>query len=494
MSSVKSVIITLPKGVPKAIPRNEPRNAVSKLNFTTSILVDKTRMDGRKTAPGGQQEETCDDDVTTLLEPVDIRVRGKKRRLDHLTWEEKLQRKKLKNRVAAQTSRDRKKAKLDELEETVKTQKERNELLTQECAMLRSQNELLTSQNEWLLNENKRLRNERDAVRNTITDQQQTICSTCRTRVDGAVPSLGSAVSPNDPLPQGGTAQSASRPTRTLRATLLLKFLIYFLWKTSCSAPSKAPSNSKSWQKASYEMSAQKLKQILRDQMNNRSPLMTCRLRSIPQVSVNEAPVKKSNHPEALVGQTSENVEANRTGGSVNSTSSCLQTTSNWFLADCDTRSMTSSIKTEIKQESETASDLDTLYGTYDETTNSITIMYPGEENDGCMGIQECVQEVVSTENNVVNQITDDATHLTVPSSGVHLCYPTQFSPAYTNSMSPAMSDVDSCGVSSSAKQLDCASLSDGGYESHDSPQSHVSDALFDLWSESFSELFPTLG
>ncbi|XP_077262989.1 LOW QUALITY PROTEIN: X box binding protein 1 [Temnothorax americanus] len=478
MSSVKSVIITLPKGVPKAIPRNEPRNAVSKLNFTTSILVDKARMDGRKTAPGGQQEETCDDDVATLLEPVDIRVRGKKRRLDHLTWEEKLQRKKLKNRVAAQTSRDRKKARLDELEETVKTQKERNELLTQECAMLRSQNELLTSQNEWLLNENKRLRNERDAVRNTITDQQQTICSTCRTRVDGAVPSLGSAVSP-DPLPQGGTVQSASRPTRTLRATLLLISdllpLEDFLFSTF--------------------QSAEQFEELAESLLRNVSPeVETNPQRSNEQVSVNEAPVKKSNHPEALVGQTSENVEANRTGGSVNSTSSCLQTTSNWFLADCDTRSTTSSIKTEIKQESETASDLDTLYGTYDETTNSITIMYPGEENDGCMGIQECVQEVVSTENNVVNQMTDDATHLTIPSSSVHLCYPTQFSPAYTNSMSPAMSDVDSCGVSSSAKQLDCASLSDGGYESHDSPESHVSDALFDLWSESFSELFPTLG
>lgn len=195
------------------------------------------------------------------------------------------------------------------------------------------------------------------------------------------------------------------------------------------------------------------------------------------------------------MGQTSENVEANRTDGSITDASHCLGNTSNWFLTDCDTRSDTASIKTEteIKQESETASDLDTLYGTYDETTNSITIMYPGEENDGGVGIQECVQEVVSTDSGVASHVTDDAAHLTVPSSGTHLCHSTQFSPAYTNSMSPAMSDIDSCGVSS-AKQLDCTSLSDGGYESHDSPQSHRSDALFDLWPESFSELFPTLG
>ncbi|KAJ3644375.1 hypothetical protein Zmor_027040 [Zophobas morio] len=35
---------------------------------------------------------------------MDTPVRAKKRRLDHLSWEEKLQRKKLKNRVAAQTN------------------------------------------------------------------------------------------------------------------------------------------------------------------------------------------------------------------------------------------------------------------------------------------------------------------------------------------------------------------------------------------------------
>lgn len=164
------------------------------------------------------------------------------------------------------------------------------------------------------------------------------------------------------------------------------------------------------------------------------------------------------------------------------------------MLADCDTRSLPKiKTETEIKEESETASDLDTLYGTYDASTNSITIVYPGEESDGSVGIQECVQEVVSTDNSVVSQVANDATHLTVPSAGIHLCYPMHFSPAYTNSMSPTMSDVDSCSVPST-KQLDCISSSDGGYESHDSPQSHMSDALFDVWSESFTELFPTLG
>jgi len=65
---------------------------------------------------------------------------GKKRRLDHLTWEEKLQRKKLKNRVAAQTSRDRKKAKMDEMDITIKR-------LTEENQKLKEQNEELKRDN-----------------------------------------------------------------------------------------------------------------------------------------------------------------------------------------------------------------------------------------------------------------------------------------------------------------------------------------------------------
>jgi hypothetical protein len=47
---------------------------------------------------------------------------GRKRKLDHLSVEEKVERKKLKNRVAAQTSRDRKKRQVEDMVETIEQQ------------------------------------------------------------------------------------------------------------------------------------------------------------------------------------------------------------------------------------------------------------------------------------------------------------------------------------------------------------------------------------
>lgn len=61
--------------------------------------------------------------MSTSTESLNTRsTPGRKRKLDHLSPEEKVQRKKLKNRVAAQTSRDRKKKQVDEMVETITEQ------------------------------------------------------------------------------------------------------------------------------------------------------------------------------------------------------------------------------------------------------------------------------------------------------------------------------------------------------------------------------------
>jgi len=83
-------------------------------------------------------------------EEDEMPTRAKKRRLDHLTWEEKLQRKKLKNRVAAQTSRDRKKARMEQIEGALNEMSEKHDAVALECENLKRLNDRLRRENEDL--------------------------------------------------------------------------------------------------------------------------------------------------------------------------------------------------------------------------------------------------------------------------------------------------------------------------------------------------------
>lgn len=60
--------------------------------------------------------------MTSSNESLNRATPGRKRKLDHLSPEQKVQRKKLKNRVAAQTSRDRKKKQVEEMMGTMDDQ------------------------------------------------------------------------------------------------------------------------------------------------------------------------------------------------------------------------------------------------------------------------------------------------------------------------------------------------------------------------------------
>ncbi|CAK1552591.1 unnamed protein product [Leptosia nina] len=92
------------------------------------------------TVPNYLAVEDGDPEVAADVAPA---TPSRKRRLDHLTWEEKMQRKKLKNRVAAQTSRDRKKAKMDEMDSKINHFMAVNERLVKEVEELKAMNERL---------------------------------------------------------------------------------------------------------------------------------------------------------------------------------------------------------------------------------------------------------------------------------------------------------------------------------------------------------------
>ena len=78
-------------------------------------------------------------------------TKKKRQRLTHLTNEEKMMRRKLKNRVAAQSARDRKKQKMDELEELAHTLQEQNLKLQNENTLLKEKARLLLDENRKLL-------------------------------------------------------------------------------------------------------------------------------------------------------------------------------------------------------------------------------------------------------------------------------------------------------------------------------------------------------
>ena len=205
-------------------------------------------------------------------------------------------------------------------------------------------------------------------------------------------------------------------------------------------------------------------------------------------MSAKENTTEKCHYPKRVVGQTPKDVETNGTCRSMSTHQPWHPVSSTVSTSYTTSTNAPVSIKSEVevKQEVETH-DLDTIYGTYDEATNSVMIIYPGDETN--VSIQECVQEVV-TDGICSNE---DSTYLT-PNY-----YTNQLSPCYTNtdSMSPSSIHSEDVDNNYTHTKLD-SSASDYGYESHGSPNSDIrlekgNMGLSDLWHESFSELFPTL-
>lgn len=74
----------------------------------------------------------------------------KRKRLTHLTPEERMMRRKLKNRIAAQTARDRKKARMEELQDAIIALQEENDQLMKENQSLQQRSGVLAQENNKL--------------------------------------------------------------------------------------------------------------------------------------------------------------------------------------------------------------------------------------------------------------------------------------------------------------------------------------------------------
>ncbi|KAJ9584124.1 hypothetical protein L9F63_021533 [Diploptera punctata] len=130
-----------------------------------------------------------------------------KRRLDHLSLEEKQQRKKLKNRVAAQSSRDRKKARMDDLESEVRALREKNDLLMQQCEDLKQEKAQLATENEELRHK---------------LENHQAHCVGCRVQVEPAEFCIL-------PLPKGWTLQQALCLGHKTQVMIMWRLMTYSL-------------------------------------------------------------------------------------------------------------------------------------------------------------------------------------------------------------------------------------------------------------------------
>jgi len=186
MASSKAIIIT---AVPKCVGNDGSlgNQVALKLKAVNSVL----RCNNNVAVANKMVIQKSSSLKYTGCEDSQVSIPNRKRRLDHLTLEEKLQRKKLKNRVAAQSSRDRKKARLDDLEAEVKALKEKNDVLTLQCNDLHLEKTRLTSENQQL----------RQKLSN-IEYNHQTHGVSCSTQVEPAEFSV-------DPLLQGQALQLA---------------------------------------------------------------------------------------------------------------------------------------------------------------------------------------------------------------------------------------------------------------------------------------------
>ncbi|GJQ84068.1 Xbp1 [Trypoxylus dichotomus] len=381
--------------------------------------------------------------VLADMENNDNPGRSKKRRLDHLTWEEKIQRKKLKNRVAAQTSRDRKKAKMEQMESAIKDLFDKNEELISECEKLRMLNEKLQAENQelhkWI----------RSVPKPSAEGSGQALSSgfECSGGTGGMEDCTGLPSLPDllDELNRDVDLSSLEEITQSLLQDIAAD-LEASAQKANCQEPKRISKECPEQMvgPTSEIVESDRCESVKHSQKEGKKQL-ECEISQY--LLLHHDYFAKRDNPKKTthINKRRQQPYSMKTQNNESKDKLCTKTKFKEILPKIEDP-MVLNVKPDIIVD---GCESDLVYGTYDENTNCIVIV-----NNDNLRLEEAVTEVTTSEN-VPSPISTNC--LQVPAN----------SDCSRDSFSPAPSS---------------------GYESIGSPSSEM-----DIWDECVSELFPSL-
>uniref|UniRef100_A0A182RR03 X-box-binding protein 1 n=1 Tax=Anopheles funestus TaxID=62324 RepID=A0A182RR03_ANOFN len=475
------IFITVPT---KYIPINVAPAVVAKPPTTATATVKPLAKRPASVAPSSV---ASDDESSSMDEFI---VRGKKRRLDHLTWEEKIQRKKLKNRVAAQTSRDRKKAKMEDMEKTIQEQSVQIVHLQKRCSALDTEkgaiyDKYLDLERRFEDLQKRLLAQEQKVVKEEPQEDDAVVGGSVGCVTAGR--QTGSAASPRCPLQQGlykcGPAETQTTLPRTANdphlAVLMKIIAICLLYKT-CSKISTCPTL-KSLPKPCSQVSAQTWKTLIAQAG-----------RLMPKAS---APASAC--LDQWWGPQQQSRPETPTGNRLILTTHNYSKSPFYELSDAPQQHATVQPKKEQEdyemhpdhaitlQHQQPATILpnsDTIYGTYDNETNCITIVLADDEEVSETTVT-CMDGPDTAEPSEEIILLEPAEDETMETSSVRLTAPLSsepflpLAPITIRPPSPLQDLLSPIAHQPLKSPGGFSSVSDAGYESLGSPTPVVSNA-----------------
>merc|ERR1719343_99212 len=152
-------IIVIPHSmlVNGCISAKDLKNIIDDTKPSIKSMENRTNLK-RPSSSGDSTYGTDSEEGSSIHEGSDSKPVRKRANLDHLSPEERLMRRKLKNRVAAQNARDKKKAQCEDMEKLINQMKEERRKLVEENSRLQEFNSQLQLDNASLQEENTELK------------------------------------------------------------------------------------------------------------------------------------------------------------------------------------------------------------------------------------------------------------------------------------------------------------------------------------------------